>query len=380
MSTPVYRTRVDNIDGLNESERRELKRVEEMYAFRANDYYLSLIDWDDPDDPIRRIILPDPRELEPWRVLDASAESTYTKTSGLQHKYEQTALLLVSDVCGGFCRYCFRKRLFMDSNRETVRDMDPDLAYIRDHPEITNILLTGGDPLILSTARLESIIHKLRQIEHVRVIRIGSKIPAFNPYRIINDPSLLALIRTYSTEQRRIYIMTQFTHQKELTDIAIDGIDLLIKAGAILANQTPLLRGINDDPGVLGDLLRSLSFIGVPPYYVFQCRPTRGNRHFVVPVEEGYGIFEQAKALCSGLAKRPRLIMSHQTGKIEVVGVDERHVYFKYHQAAKREDIGKFMVYRRNPQACWFDDYTEGLYESRVGSGIFPGRLPLPAQ
>jgi len=365
---------------LNESERRELKRVEEMYAFRANDYYLSLIDWDDPDDPIRRIILPDPRELEPWGVLDASAESTYTKTSGLQHKYEQTALLLVSDVCGGFCRYCFRKRLFMDSNRETVRDMDPDLAYIRDHPEITNILLTGGDPLILSTARLESIIHKLRQIEHVRVIRIGSKIPAFNPYRIINDPSLLALIRTYSTEQRRIYIMTQFTHQKELTDIAIDGIDLLIKAGAILANQTPLLRGINDDPGVLGDLLRSLSFIGVPPYYVFQCRPTRGNRHFVVPVEEGYGIFEQAKALCSGLAKRPRLIMSHQTGKIEVVGVDERHVYFKYHQAAKREDIGKFMVYRRNPQACWFDDYTEGLYESRVGSGIFPGRLPLPAQ
>ncbi|MDD5419460.1 MAG: hypothetical protein PHV57_06395, partial [Methanomicrobiaceae archaeon] len=132
--------------------------------------------------------------------------------------------------------------------------------------------------------------------------------------------------------------------------------------------------------GGLGDLLRSLSFIGVPPYYVFQCRPTRGNRHLVVPVEEGYGIFEQAKALCSGLAKRPRLIMSHQTGKIEVVGVDERHVYFKYHQAAKREDIGKFMVYRRNPQACWFDDYTEGLYESRVGSGIFPGRLPLPAQ
>jgi len=363
---PRYINSLERVHDLDREEYEHLKRVEDKFAFRSNEYYLSLINWDDFEDPIKKIVIPTVEELEKWGRLDASQEVDYTVAPGLQHKYDQTALLLVSDQCGGFCRFCFRKRLFLERGRELVKDVSADIAYIRDHPEITNVLLTGGDPLFLSTRRLERIIGELRMIDHVKIIRVGSKIPAYNPFRIINDPSLLEMIRTYSTEEKRIYVMTQFNHPREITPESIRGADLLQRAGALTANQTPLLRGINDDPEVLSDLLRKLSFIGVAPYYVFQCRPTLGNHHFALPVEESYLIFERAKKNCSGLAKRPNFVMSHKTGKIAVVGLDEEYVYFRYHQAAVDADIGKFMVFRRNPDALWLDDYGDPVRELRV--------------
>ena len=367
--SPKYINELKRVRDLSEEERRSLRTVEEKFAFRSNEYYLSLIKWEDPEDPIRRIVIPAPEELEGWGTLDASEEVDYTIAPGLQHKYDQTALLLLSDQCGGFCRFCFRKRLFMEKSREVVRDITTDISYIGEHPEITNILLTGGDPLFLSTKKLTEVIGILRGIDHVRIIRIGSKIPAYNPYRIINDPALLEMIRTYSTAEKRIYIVTQFNHPRELTSTARHGADLLQKAGAILANQTPILRGINDDPSVLAELLRELSFIGIPPYYLFQCRPTLGNHHFAVPVEEGYLIIEEAKKNCSGLAKRPNFVMSHKTGKIAIVGLDDEYVYFRYHQAADYDNIGKFMVFRRNPEALWFDDYSDPVREMKVSYG-----------
>ncbi|KQC03415.1 MAG: radical SAM protein [Methanoculleus sp. SDB] len=367
MSSPRYIHRIDKIAQLTEEERDALKRVEEKFAFRSNDYYLSLIDWDDPDDPIRRIIIPDIAELEDWGKLDPSEESRYVVAPGLEHKYDQTALILVNDMCGGFCRYCFRKRLFLEKGREIIRDISPDIAYIASHPEITNVLLSGGDPLFLSTSRLDAIVREVRAIDHVRIIRIGTKMPAYYPFRIITDPSLITMIRKYSTPDRRIYVITQFSHPRELTDAAVQSIDMLLGAGAILANQTPILRGVNDDPDVLAELFRNLSFVGVAPYYVFQCRPALGNRHFVVPVEEAYGIIEHAKAQCSGLAKRVTFAMSHKCGKISVVGVDENHTYFKFHQAAEQQDFGKFMVFWKNPDALWFDDYTDLVSESYIG-------------
>jgi len=354
-----YLTGVDQIDALSPEEKILLQNVEEKFAFRSNDYYLSLIDWDDPTDPIRRIAVPDPMELEESGVLDPSRESNYTVAPGLQHKYRETALLLVSDMCGTFCRFCFRKRLFMDRGAEVTRDVTEEIEYIRHHPEITNVLLTGGDPLIMATSKLEPIVAAIRGIEHVGIIRIGSKMPAFNPYRILDDPALLEMIRKYSTPEKRIYIMAQFNHPRELTPQAVEALGLLLSAGAIVVNQTPILRGVNDDPAVLADLFRKLSFIGVPPYYVFQCRPTLGNRMFQVPVEESYAIIEAAKAQVSGLAKRARFVISHATGKIEVAGLTDDYVFFKYHQAADPEKIGTFMAFRRNPEALWFDDYTE---------------------
>jgi lysine 2,3-aminomutase len=357
-----YVTRASQIPDVPDDARAEIEAVTKTYAFRANTYYLGLIDWDDPDDPIRRIIIPDIEELDDWGRLDPSNEHAYTKVPGCEHKYEYTGLLLVNDVCGGFCRFCFRKRLFLNGNDEVQRDVAPGLEYIRQHPEINNVLLTGGDALLLSTKRIEQILSELRDIDHVQIIRFGSKLPAFNPYRITNDPELVEALARHSHDDRKIYVMTHFNHPRELTTEAIKAVNLLQKAGVVTTNQTPLLRGVNDDPEVLGDLFNKLSYVGVPPYYVFIGRPTKGNRHFAVPIEEAFEIFEKARMKCSGLAMRARLVMSHATGKIEIVGRTEHETYFRYHRAADPTDKARFMVYPSNPEAFWFDDYT-GLRE-----------------
>ncbi|HZK48773.1 MAG TPA: KamA family radical SAM protein [Thermoleophilia bacterium] len=356
-----YVSRLSQVVNVPAEERAALEVVAARYAFRANTYYLGLIDWDDPEDPIRRIIIPSAEELGDWGRLDTSNEHCYTKVPGCEHKYEFTGLLLVNDLCGGYCRFCFRKRLFMHGNTEVQRDVGPGIEYIRQHPEINNVLLTGGDSLLLSTKHIDHILSELRAIEHVQIIRFGSKMPAFNPFRITDDPSLLEVLARHSLDDKKIYVMTHFNHPRELTPEAVKAVNLLQKAGVVTANQTPLLRGVNDDPEVLGELFNRLSYAGVPPYYVFVGRPTRGNRHFAVPVEEAFEIFERARMKCSGLAMRARLVMSHATGKIEIVGRTETETYFRYHRAADPTDKARFLVFPGNPEAYWFDDYVGAL-------------------
>jgi lysine 2,3-aminomutase len=356
---PKYLTKLAQVPQLSETERNNLEKVNEEFVFRTNDYYQSLINWDDPNDPIRRIVMPDVRELDDWGQLDASNEEKYTKVKGLEHKYTSTALLLVNEVCAAYCRFCFRKRLFMDENDEVTKDITEGLEYIREHQEITNVLLTGGDPMIMSTSKLEPIIKQIREIDHVKIIRIGTKIPAFNPHKIVNDPSLHKMIKTYSTDEKKIYIMAHFNHPRELTEIAVKGLNMLMQSGAIVLNQTPLIKGVNDDPEVLAELFNQLSFIGVPPYYVFLCRPTLGNEPFAIPVEEGYEIFEKARSKCSGLAKRARLVMSHESGKIEMVGMSDGQVFFKYNRSVDIQNDASFHTFESNPDAYWFDDYHE---------------------
>ena len=351
-------TQISQIPQLSELECLKIEPVAARFRFRSNEYYLGLIDWDDPNDPIRRIAVPTAEELCDWGEMDASGEETYTVRAGVEHKYPDTALFLVNDDCGGYCRFCFRKRLFTQGNHEVARNLAPGLAYIRAHAEINNVLLTGGDPLLLPTERLRHIVSQVASIPHVQLIRIGSKMPAFNPFRILDDPALPDIIRTYSRDPRRIYIMAHFNHPRELTPPARQALDLLREAGAIVMNQTPLIRGVNDDPETLRELFETLSFIGVAPYYIFQCRPTLGNLPYVVPLEEGYEILETARSRCSGLAARARFAMSHKSGKIEIVGLDEEHVFMRYHRAARPEDNGRFLVYYRDSRARWLDDYS----------------------
>lgn len=360
---PKYITHIDQIKQLSEQEKSLLKPVTDKFIFRINEYYLSLIDWKDPKDPIRKLIIPNVEELEDWGRLDASDEEAYTVVHGLEHKYDSVALLLVNDVCGGYCRFCFRKRLFMDENDEVTRDISAGLEYIRAHKEIFEVLLTGGDPMVLSTKNLERIVRQVEEIENIRIVRIGTKIPAFNPYRILNDPSLLEMIKSYSFPEKKIYIMAHFNHPRELTDAAVESLTLMQQAGANIVNQTPLIQGVNDDADVLADLFRKLCAIGVPPYYVFQCRPTLGNKPFAVPIEKGYEIFENARSHCSGLGKRARFVMSHHTGKIEIIGLTEDRIFLKYHRANRMVDSSRLMIYKRNPEACWLEDYTDLVEE-----------------
>jgi KamA family protein len=251
----------------------------------------------------------------------------------------------------------------MNDNDDTVRDLSEAIEYIKTHKEITNVLITGGDALVASTKKIRPLIEQLREIDHVKIIRFGTKMTAFNPYRFINDDSLIEMIREFSTADKKIYFMNHFTHPNELTTEAIQGIHRLIEAGAICTNQTPMLRGINDDVEALKTMFEKLSEIGVPPYYIFGVRPTLGNEPYTMPIEEISTIFEKARVQTSGLAGRARFVMSHKTGKIEVLGLTEDKILFRYHRAAEAKDRGKVMVYKRNPEALWFDDYTELLEE-----------------
>lgn len=366
MAKVRYMTKVKKIEQLDALEVESLQEVEKKFVFRSNDYYNALIDWENPDDPLRKLVIPHEEELSSWGELDASGEHSYTKAKGLEHKYSDTALILFNNVCGAYCRYCFRKRLFMNDNDDTVTDMSEAIAYIKQNPQISNVLITGGDPLVASTKKIEPLVQSLREIDHVKIIRFGTKMTAFNPYRFLEDESLFEMIEKFSSADKKIYFMNHFTHPNELTEPAVKALHKLMKAGAICTNQTPMLKGINDDVDALKTMFEKLSEIGVPPYYIFGVRPTLGNEPYTMPIEQISEIFEKARVQTSGLGGRARFVMSHKSGKIEVLGTTKENIMFRYHRAAKSEDRGKIMVYKRNPKALWFDDYKELVEEYKL--------------
>ncbi len=351
-----YIRNINQVLEIPEAERRALERVTDKFAFRVNDYYLSLIDWSDPHDPIRQLIIPREEELNDWGKLDACNESSITVARGVQHKYKSTVLLLCNEVCSAYCRYCFRKRLFMRYNAEVNVDIMEGIQYIRENPSITNVLLTGGDPLLLSTSRIASILYALREIPHVQIIRIGTKTCAFNPWRFLDDDDLIDLFERISRSDKRLYLMMHFDHPRELTQPAVEAINRCIRAGAILCNQCPMIKGVNDNAETLSELFNLLSFIGCPPYYMFQGRPTMGNMPYNVPITRGFQIFQEAGRSTSGLAGRARFVMSHETGKIEIVGLDDHSIFFRYHRAKNPKDVGRLMIYKRDDTALWLDD------------------------
>ena len=373
-----------NIPDLPSRTAQELEPVLKVFEFRVSQYYASLIDWRNPDDPLRRIVMPDSGELDSMLDMDASDEESNTAAHGLQHKYRPTALLLVNDVCSAYCRFCFRKRFTLATSRtdhilpdghdhgnekETTFDIRSGIEYISHHPEIDNVLITGGDPLTLSVGRLESIIKQVRAIPHVRAIRIGSKVPAFDPESITAE--LLSMLNTYSSPEGRIYMMMHFNHQRELTPLACQKIEAIVCHGLTACNQTPLLRGVNDKPSELAALHRRLAEVGVAPYYVFQCRPTRGNERFMLSLQEGQRIVNDAKAELSGLAKRFRYVGSHTTGKIEIVGVLGDQLILRYHEAKSVADENRLMTWPVDRPVTWFEEIVEASTLAEVPTGAF---------
>ena len=370
-SLPEVIHNLTEIKGLNSEEIARLLPVTRQFEFRVSGYYAGLINWSDPDDPLRRIVLPTPGEIESELTLDPSSEAENTPAPGVQHKYGPTALLLVSEVCAAYCRFCFRKRFTLSSDinghiqpvthqpqthltRETTFDVRPGLDYIQRHPEINNVLLTGGDPLMLSVGRLETILKGLRNLPQVKIIRIGTKIPAFDPERLTGP--LLDMLAEYSTPTQRIYLMVHFNHPRELTSYTLSKLDECLKRGLIVTNQTPLLKGINDRVETLVDLFNRLAEAGVPPYYLFHCRPTKGNESFQVPVQCGVEIVNAARAQLNGLARRFRYLASHSTGKIEIVGRLDANLVLRYHEAKFPGDEGRLLAWPFERIIYWFDE------------------------
>jgi len=345
---------------LDAAEEEKLQKVIDRHPMSIPRYYLSLIDPNDPNDPIRRMAVPSVDELDPDGSYDTSGERISTKLPGLQHKYKNTVLLLTSHVCAMYCRHCFRKRMVGLANDEIMSRFHEAYEYIAGHREVNNVLISGGDSLVLPTHVLGYFLDELSKLEHLDYIRFGSRMVVTYPDRILKDPELLELFRTYSKKDRRIYLHTQFNHPREITAQATEAVHRALKSGVVVNNQSVLLRNVNDTPEVLADLQRNLVRIGINPYYIFQCRPVkRVKNHFQVPLAEGYRTVAKAMGMLDGLSKRFRYAMSHESGKVEILGILGDEMFFKHQQARDPEDASKFFKRRLNESAGWLDELPE---------------------
>ncbi len=263
-------------------------------------YYASLINPDNPDDPIRRSMIPTTRELlhSPGEADDPLGEDKQSPTPGLVHRYPDRALFLATEHCSSYCRYCTRSR--MVGRQERVRysccQWEKALEYIKNTPAIRDVILSGGDPLTLPDEALEWLLINLRAIKHVEVIRIGTKTPAVLPMRI--TPALTRIIQ----RSHPIWMSLHFTHPDELTVETAEACGRLADAGAPLGSQTVLLRGINDNPEVLRDLMTGLMKMRVRPYYLYQCDPITGSAHFRTTAKKGLEMIAALRGHVSGYA------------------------------------------------------------------------------
>ncbi len=342
---------------LDQDQISKLNQIESKHPMSITRYYLSLIDPEDSNDPIRKLIVPSVEELDLNGSYDPSDEMSNTKMPGLQHKYAQTALILVTNRCTAYCRHCFRKRLVGLTSEEILRRMEDSAEYIREHTEINNVLISGGDPFALDTDIIEKLLEMLSPIPHLDFIRFGTRTPVVFPNRILKDSKLVRILNRHSRPDRRLFVVTHFNHPREITDQSIAAIDRLIKNEIIVNNQTVLLKDINDNPEVLVDLMDRLISIGVNPYYIFQCRPVkRVKNHFQVPFRRGCPIIREANKYLNGHSKRFRYAMSHKAGKIEILGILGDEVYFKFHEAKNPNYIGMLFKRRLNDEMGWLDE------------------------
>lgn len=345
---------------LSQEEYEAMKEEIGMFPMSVTQYYLSLINPEDPEDPIRKMAIPSGHVVFTDGELDTSGEHTNTKLQGLQHKYRQTALILTTRDCAMFCRHCFRRRLVGKDSEEIAWDLEAVTKYIRSHPEITNVLLSCGDSFMMTTDQIGRWLEKLTVLDQLDFIRFGTRTPVTFPQRILTDPSLTHLLRAYA-KRKQIYVVTHFNHPREFTEESIAAIRALQKAGAAVKNQTVFLKGVNDDPQVLADLLRGVTRLGMTEHYIFQCRPVKGVKsRFQVPVSRGIDIVQEALAMQNGLGKSADYTMSHVTGKIRILGkTGSGEILFQYKQAKDPARIGKIFTLKLDEEAAWLPETIE---------------------
>jgi KamA family protein len=333
-----------------------LETIAEQHPMRIPEYYYNLIDPRDPNDPIKKLSYPNTFEADLVGDYDTSGESTNTKLPGLQHKYAQTALMLTTSACFMYCRHCFRKRLVGLSTTEIANRVTEAADYIESHPEITNILLSGGDSFCLNNSQIEDYLKALTEIEHLNFIRLGTRAPVVFPDRILLDDELIEILKKYN-KKKRIMVITQFNHPRELTDDAVESIKRLTDVGITVNNQTVVLNGVNDDSNVMAELLNSLNRVGVNPYYVFHCRPVKAVKTgFQLTLLETINLMKETRKKLDGLSKRYKLIMSHPRGKIELVGVHDTQLIFRFHQAKNISDHDMIFMREIDEHAKWLDN------------------------
>jgi lysine 2,3-aminomutase len=284
---------------LTEAEKAGCAFANKKLALAITPYFFNLIDRDDPDCPIRRQVIPRGEEMvvSEEERLDSLAEDEHSPVPGLVHRYPDRVLFLVTDRCAAYCRYCTRSRLVSNAQDYNFHpEYEQGLRYIESHPEVRDVLLSGGDPLLLSDKRLDHLLGRLREIPHVEFIRIGSRIPVFLPQRI--TPALCDIFRKHGP----IWMSIHTNHPRECTAELRDACERLSFAGVPLGNQSVLLKGVNDDAEVMSALVHRLLRMRVRPYYLYQMDLITGGSHFKVDVQKGIEIIRALRGHTTGYA------------------------------------------------------------------------------
>ena len=309
---------LDRIPFLTSNECEALGRVVRVFPWAVTPYFLSRIVWEDPQDPLRRQVLPHTDEIRAPATgcMDPLEEEAHTVAPGLIRRYPDRAVLLATRRCAVLCRYCFRKRLW--GEEAEVEDPDrwePALRYLRTQPPIRDVLVSGGDPLTLSDQALDRLLVALRRIPHVALIRLGSRVPVVLPQRVTEG--LCRVLDRHAP----VWLVTQFNHPREITPRAASACERLTRAGVPVNNQTVLLKGVNDSLEVQHTLCSGLLRIRVRPYYLHQCDRVLGAEHFRTPIETGIDLVERMQGTLSGLAI-PRFVVDLPGlgGKVPLAG------------------------------------------------------------
>lgn len=315
---------------LSPEEREALSRPAN-FQIRSTPYYAALADRAQVEDPVRRMILPSLAEFSNGgqQMPDPLGERKHSPRERLIHRYPDRVLFLVTDQCSLYCRYCLRKH-FTGEDKAFIgsSDYEKALDYLRASPGVREVILSGGDPLTLSDGRIERVLFDLRQIEHLEMIRIGSRMPVVCPMRI--TPELATLFRKY----KPVYFMTHFNHPRELSAEAAEALERLVDHGVPVFNQMVLLNGINNHAVLVQALSRRLIYLRVKPYYMFQCDPSEGTEHFRTSIEQSLEIQRELWGRLSGLAM-PNLSMDIPGGGGKVGWVPE-------FQTARNGDVRHF--------------------------------------
>lgn len=300
----TLRTPSDLVEaGLVAAERHaEMQAVANRYAVALPPALVALIDRRDENDPIARQIVPDAAELEPalGESPDPIGDEAHSPVEGIVHRYPDRVLLKLTHVCAVYCRFCFRREKVGPGKAESLRGaaLESALRYIRDHGAVWEVILTGGDPLVLSPRRLRAVMNALATIDHVKVVRIHTRLPVAAPERITAE-----LVRAIKAKGKAVYVAVHVNHARELTTTARTGLARLADAGLVLLGQSVLLKGVNDTPAALADLMRACVECRIKPYYLHHCDFAPGTAHMRTSIEDGQRLMRQLRGRFSGLCQ-----------------------------------------------------------------------------
>lgn len=327
---------------LSGEEYRSFERWGNPFPLRITPYYASLLDPRDPLQPLRRSVIPVMAEQfrAPWESTDPLGESTHCRVPGVIHRYPDRVLFLVTGFCASYCRYCTRSRLVGDEQKNHLYqgNWEKALSYIESTPEVRDVLLSGGDPLTLPDHRIEYLLSRLKQIPHVEIVRIGTKVPVVLPQRI--TPELAGILKKFPP----LWMSIHFTHPEEITPETAAACQRLAEAGIPLGSQTVLLKGINDSVDTMKQLVHRLLQIRVRPYYLYQCDPIAGSSHFRTPVEKGLEIIRGLRGHTSGYAV-PHYVIDAPGGGGKIPLLPEYYVGREGNDVILRNYEGKIYKY-----------------------------------